>query len=184
MTAVVETGIPGCVELRPPVHRDARGRLVKPFHRPTLRDAGFELDLAELYYSVSRRDVVRGLHCQLPPHDHAKLVFCTGGAVYDVALDLRVGSPTYGEHRALTLSADDGNALYVPHGVAHGFCALSDDATLVYLVSSAHAPAHDGGVRWDSAGIAWPATDPTVSDRDRALPALADFASPFRYDGP
>jgi len=181
MFETVETTIPGVLELQPKVLRDSRGAFVKLFHKDVLEASGIETGIAEVYYSISEPDVVRGLHFQLPPHDHAKFVTCIAGAAFDVALDLRQGSPAFGRHHALTLSAELANMIYVPRGVAHGFCVTEGPATLLYMTTTVHAPEHDAGIRWDSAGIDWPVTDPVLSDRDRTLPALADFDSPFRY---
>ena len=105
------------------------------------------------------------------------------GEIFDAAVDLRVGSPTEGELITRTLDAVSGAALYLPPGLAHGFQALSAEAVVVYRVTSVHSPDHDGGIRWDSAGIDWPREDAIVSERDAALPALADFESPFRHGG-
>lgn len=181
MFETIETEIPGVLELQPKIHRDVRGAFVKLFHKDFLDATGLETGIAEIYYSVSETNVVRGLHFQLPPHDHAKFVTCTAGAAFDAALDIRRGSPTFGRHHALTLSAAQANIIYVPRGVAHGFCVTEGPATLLYLTTTVHAPEHDAGIRWDSAGIDWPVTEPVVSDRDRNLPALQDFESPFRY---
>lgn len=178
----VETTIPGCFELRPRVAADARGSFVKTFHRDTFAGLGLCTDWAEQFYSMSRRNVLRGLHFQLPPHDHAKLVYCPEGEVLDVGVDLRTGSPSYGQHIAIHLSSEAGNMLYLPAGLAHGFVALSEQALMVYNVSSVYAPAHDTGIRWDSCGIDWPVADPLVSDRDQQFPTLADFASPFVFE--
>lgn len=172
----------GCLELQLRVFEDARGRFVKVFHEEAFRAQGLETGFVEEYYSRSHRDVVRGLHFQLPPQDHVKLVYCVHGAVMDVVLDLRVGSPTYGEYATFELSADRANSLYIPRGMAHGFCALSDDAIMVYKVSSVYSAAHDAGVLWDSLDILWPTSAPIVSARDQSFPALADFVSPFRYE--
>ncbi|MBI5919131.1 MAG: dTDP-4-dehydrorhamnose 3,5-epimerase [Nitrosomonadales bacterium] len=172
----------GCLELQPRVFEDARGRFVKVFHEEAFRAQGLETGFVEEYYSSSHRHVVRGLHFQLPPQDHVKLVYCVHGAVMDVVLDLRVGSPTYGEYASFELSADRANSLYIPRGMAHGFCALSDDAIMVYKVSSVYSAEHDAGILWNSLDIPWPTSVPIVSARDQFFPALADFASPFRYE--
>src|SRR5581483_7390979 len=142
---------------------------------------GLRTDFAEEYYTVSHVRVLRGLHFQVPPHDHAKLVYCAAGRVLDVALDLRVGSPAFGRHVRAELSAADGNALYLPPGLAHGFYVLEAPALMVYNQTSVYAREHDAGVRWDSAGIPWPDADPILSDRDRSFPALADFRTPFVF---
>ena len=179
---ILDTSLPGCFQIQPVVRADERGSFTKVFHEEIFRSAGLRTDFAEEYYSVSRRGVLRGLHFQLPPHDHAKLIYCTQGKVLDAALDLRRGSPTYGRHLTLELSQEQGNMLYLPAGLAHGFYTLSEQATMVYKVTSVYAPQHDGGVLWDSAGIAWPDTGPVLSQRDREFSALADFDTPFQYE--
>lgn len=175
------SAIDGCFEVQPRVFSDARGRFVKVFHRVAFGDLGLATDFAEEYYSVSQCGVIRGMHFQTPPADHVKLVYCVQGEVFDVVLDLRVGSPTYGKTATFQLSAEQGNYVYIPSGMAHGFCATSETATLVYKVTSVYAPANDTGVRWDSIGVEWPAEAPLVSDRDAGLVSFADFVSPFVY---
>ena len=167
--------LPGCFELYPPVFDDVRGRFVKPFTRSALSALGVQRELAELYYSVSRDRVIRGLHLQVAPHGHEKLVFATAGAVIDVLLDLRAESPTKGRHVMVPLSAESGNAVLIAEGVAHGFCVPSGSATLLYAVTSEYAAEADTGVRWDSAGIDWPIDRPIVSERDAALPTMKEF---------
>lgn len=176
--------LPGVVELLPKLHRDERGDFIKTHHAPSFAALGLPFVLAEEYVTTSRHGVVRGLHLQTPPFEHAKIVYCAAGEALDVVLDVRLGSPAFGQHARFTLSAERGNVLYIPPGLAHGFCVTGESATLVYKVSSIHAPDHDTGVRWDSAGIDWPSTAPIVSARDKALPSLAAFVSPFRYTAP
>jgi dTDP-4-dehydrorhamnose 3,5-epimerase len=165
----------GAFVLRPTVHSDARGDFAKLYHAPYFDSLGLPFTLAESYVTHSHAGVLRGLHLQSPPHAHTKLVSCIAGRVFDVLLDLRADSPSYGAHECVTLDAAQGALIYIPPGIAHGFCTLDAPASLLYLVSSAHAPSHDTGVRWDSAGIDWPLATPLVSARDAALPALADF---------
>jgi dTDP-4-dehydrorhamnose 3,5-epimerase len=174
------TGIDGCYELRFVARPDRRGRFLKVFQSSALTeiDAGFEV--RELFFTWSARDVLRGLHFQLPPSDVAKLVFCLEGTVLDAVLDVRVGSPTFGEHRTVTLSAEAANAVLVPLGCAHGFVVRSDGALVGYAQSGELDPACDSGVLWSSAGIAWGVEAPTLSERDAALVPLAEFVSPFR----
>ena len=179
---LLDCKIPGCFEIIPNIHRDGRGSFVKTFHAPTFEKLGLCTDFVEEYYSVSHRGVIRGMHFQLPPHDHVKVVYCTSGTVMDVAVDLRKGSPAYGEHLVFELSAKKANMVYLPKGVAHGFCALSKSATMVYKVSTVYAPDSDSGIRWDSMGVDWPIENPIVSDRDSSFPALAEFDSPFVFD--
>ena len=131
--------------------------------------------------------VLRGLHFQRPPHAQAKLVRCVRGRIWDVAVDVRAGSPTYGRWVAAELSADNGLQLYVPIGFAHGFVTLEPAAEVEYKVSDFYDPACEGGLAWNDAalGLPWPlpAGGPVVSDKDRVLPDLAAFESPFDYDG-
>ena len=176
----IPTALPGCVELVPPVHRDARGRLVKPFESTALARHGLDGMVAEMFYTSSVRGVVRGLHFQCPPHGCAKVVTCVVGEVFDAVVDLRVDSPFYGRHQVVHLSGEIGNALAVPEGVAHGFQALTDGALVVYLQSRPFDASCDRGIHFESAGIPWPLAVTTVSERDRRHPPLSAFASPFR----
>ena len=182
MFEISESGIPGCVELRPVVRHDHRGRFVKTVHAGFFRDHGLACDFAEQSYSVSHRGVLRGLHFQAPPHALSKLVHCAAGAVFDVVVDLRRGSPTYGEHRAFTLSAAAANQLYIPPGLAHGYYATVDQSVVAYSTTAVHAPDCDQGIHWASVGAAWPGDAPILSGRDRDLPTLADFDSPFTFE--
>lgn len=176
--------IPGCYEISPKVIGDKRGRFVKIFHRDLFAEHGLSLDLAEEYYSESVRGVLRGLHFQTPPMDHVKLVYCIVGEAFDAVVDLRAGSPTYGQFATFHLTAQRGNAVYAPPGLAHGFCVTSEQAVLVYKVSSVHAPLHDAGILWNSAGIPWPAEQPIISERDLTFPTLKQYQTPFVYHPP
>jgi dTDP-4-dehydrorhamnose 3,5-epimerase len=174
--------LPGCVELRPTIHRDSRGSFAKPFHASTFEALGLATGWKELFYSASGRGVVRGLHFQVPPAAQAKLVCCLAGEVLDVVVDVRAGSPTYGCFDTFLLNGKDMRAVFVPEGCAHGFAALTDGAVVAYAVTHEHDPEHDTGLRWDSVpGIPWPFAMPTVSERDAALPAFESFTSPFTY---
>lgn len=172
------TAIPGCLELRPTPHQDHRGRFVKAFHTPTFDALGLRTDFKEAFHSTSHAGVLRGMHFQIPPCQHAKLVTCLTGGILDVVLDLRRASPTFGQAVGVELSAETGALLYVPEGCAHGF--LAREASLVhYSVTSEHAPDCDRGIRWDSFGFPWPVTEPILSARDQAFPALDAFSTPF-----
>lgn len=179
---IVPTDLPGCHVLRARVIADARGSFVKTFVEPEFAAAGLRTDWREEYFSSSLRNVVRGMHFQTPPADHAKMVFCVAGAVRDVVLDLRRGSPTYGDHRSFDLSADNGVGLYIPSGCAHGFLSVSAVSTMYYKVTSVHAPACDAGIAWNSFGFDWGIAVPLMSDRDRGHPALDAFDTPFVFD--
>ena len=177
-----ESGIiKGCFELIPRVLGDERGTFIKTFHMDVFASHGLETEFAEEYFTVSRKGVVRGLHFQIPPMEHVKLVYCVRGEVFDAVVDLRRGSPAYGQHESFRLSAEEGNMLYIPRGLAHGFCALTEDATMMYKVTSVYSPEHDSGILWNSAGIDWPSGDPVLSERDKGFVALKDYDSPFEY---
>lgn len=178
---IIHTQITGCYEIQTNIFTDERGVFVKTFHAEEFGSLGLCVDWKEQYYSTSNVNVLRGLHFQLPPYDHAKLVYCVAGVVEDVALDLRVGSPTYGKVVILELSAQKANMIYLPKGLAHGFYTRNGPAIMVYNVSSSYVPDADRGIRWDSAGINWSVHSPLLSDRDRKFPAFADFKSPFLF---
>jgi dTDP-4-dehydrorhamnose 3,5-epimerase len=183
MFAVEQCSIPGLRLLRPRIAGDSRGKFVKIMHAEFFAAHGLRWDFREQYYSVSRDRVLRGFHFQTPPMEHAKLVTCLSGRVMDVVVDLRRGSPRFGEHEIVELSEDNAAILYIPVGCGHGFLAQSPTAMLLYDVSSVYAPQHDTGVRWDSLGVAWPVADPIISARDSQLVPFADFDSPFEFNG-
>jgi dTDP-4-dehydrorhamnose 3,5-epimerase len=178
---LLTTRIPGCFEIEFVARKDSRGSFVKTFHATAFRELGLDAAFTESFYSTSSSGVVRGMHFQLPPSDGAKLVYCLQGAVLDVALDLRVGSPAFGEAVKFRLSQDLPAAAYIPRGVAHGFLATEGPATLVYAISSEYDPVLDTGVLWNSFGMDWPEASPMLSDRDRSFPPFAEFKSPFRF---
>lgn len=172
----------GCYNVHPKIFSDHRGKFVKIFHYDEFKKLGLESSFSEEYYSTSFKGVIRGLHFQLPPNDHTKIVFCVRGEVLDVLLDLRKGSPTYGKTATYVLSEEKGNFLYIPKGIAHGFCVLTSDATLVYKVSGVYHPKSDAGILWSSVQVAWPVSNPILSERDLSFPKLANFESPFKYE--
>ncbi|MCF2584141.1 dTDP-4-dehydrorhamnose 3,5-epimerase [Mitsuokella multacida] len=178
----LETTIPGCYELQPIIHKDARGCFVKFFHQTTFLEIGLPTDYKEEYYSISTKGVVRGLHFQIPPYDQDKIVFCPEGKVMDVAVDIRAGSPTYGKYYSFILDSNKGNMAFLPKGLAHGFCVLSESALMLYKVTSEYAPMYDMGILWNSAGIPWPVKKPILSRRDQDFVTLSQFESPFYYE--
>lgn len=176
---LVATELPGLQVIRPRIFQDARGSFVKTFHADQFRGLGLDFEPREEFFSTSAKGVLRGMHFQVPPAAHAKLVYCIAGSVLDVVLDLRKHSPTFGRSCARELSAASREMFFIPVGFAHGFLALDDGATMVYQTSTVHSPEHDAGVRWDSFGFDWPVKTPVMSERDQKFPALRDFASPF-----
>jgi dTDP-4-dehydrorhamnose 3,5-epimerase len=172
------TALAGVLLLENFVSHDKRGTFVKTFHANSFGADNLAIDFRESYYSVSHKDVIRGMHFQRPPHEHDKLVYVTQGRILDVIVDLRPDSPSYLQHVAIQLN-EHASSVYIPRGCAHGFLTLSDTATVIYNVTSVYEPSADAGIRWDSIGFNWPTRTPIVSDRDAAFSALADYQSPF-----
>jgi dTDP-4-dehydrorhamnose 3,5-epimerase len=182
---VTETALPGVLLLEPRVHRDERGYFLETWNAARYRAAGVPVDFVQTNHAHSRRGVLRGLHYQLA-HPQAKLVYAVAGEIFDVAVDVRRGSPTFGRWVGAALSARNHRQLFVPAGFAHGYCVVSASADVSYLCSDVYWPAGDRGVRWDdpAAGIAWPPGEKLVSAKDRALPLLAEAADLPLYDPP
>ena len=169
----------------PERHRDDRGFFAETYSRRKYSELGIDIEFVQDNHSLSRDfGTLRGLHFQAPPHAQAKLVRCGRGAIFDVAVDIRRGSPTYGEWKGYELTAENGNQLYVPVGFAHGFVTLMPDSEIVYKCSAYYAPETEGAVLWNDPdiGIDWATkADPILSDKDAAAPFLSDLESPFVY---
>ena len=175
---VVKELLTGCWLLESMRFEDARGRFVKSYHEEMYAQLGVKLDIREEFYSVSHKDVIRGMHFQLPPHALDKLVYCPQGAVCDVLLDLRAGSD-YGRVASAELSDKNCHLIFIPKGIAHGFRALDHESLMIYKTSTVHNPESDCGIRWDSFGFDWGVRQPCLSDRDQKHPPLASFITPF-----
>ncbi|MFC6221787.1 dTDP-4-dehydrorhamnose 3,5-epimerase [Hymenobacter artigasi] len=172
----------GLIEFTPRVFADDRGVFFETFCERLMAEAGADAQWVQDNQSNSKKGVLRGLHFQRPPHAQAKLVRVGQGRAFDVAVDLRRDSPTYGQHQMVELSASKANMLYIPAGFAHGFMALEDNTIFIYKCSDYYAPATEGGLRWDDADLAinWGTeVHPLVSGKDNELPAFKDFVSPF-----
>ena len=184
---ITSLDIPDVKILRPKKHRDARGFFSETWSRAALETAGIDIDFVQDNQSLSAaRGTVRGLHFQTPPHAQAKLLRVIRGAVFDVAVDLRRGSPSHGRHVSAVISAEEWNQILVPVGFAHGFMTLEPDTEVIYKVSGIYSPANDAGILWNDPdlGIAWPLdVEPVLSDKDRVQPRLRDFETPFTYEG-
>jgi dTDP-4-dehydrorhamnose 3,5-epimerase len=176
-----KTLIPGVIVIEPPVFSDQRGVFVKTFNREVLNDEKINFSVEESFYSVSKEHVIRGMHFQYPPMDHAKFVYCPSGKILDVILDIRKGSPTYGQFATVELSPENGKVVLIPSGCAHGFISLRDHSVTVYLQSSVRSAEHEAGVRFDSFGMDWRTIDPITSERDTLFPTLSELDSPFTY---
>ena len=178
---IEETVLPGVLILTPARHGDARGFFSESWNRRRLEEAGVHLpEFVQDNHSLSaKKGTLRGLHYQAPPHEQGKLVRCGRGALYDVAVDGRRGSPTYGQWVGAELSFENGRQLWVPPGFLHGFVTLQDDTEVVYKCTGYYDKAADGAVRWDSLGIDWGVAEPILSEKDRAAVPFAQWQSPF-----
>ena len=185
---IEETALRGVLILTPRRFDDVRGYFSEVWNRDTLRARGIDIDFVQDNHSLSRpTGTVRGLHFQSPPHAQDKLVRCGAGVVFDMAVDVRVGSPTYGKWVGVELSAENGRQLLIPRGFLHGFVTRAPNSELLYKCSDVYAPDCDGAVRFDDPDLAidWgidPATA-ILSDKDRKAQGFAGFKSPFTYEG-
>ncbi len=180
---VTKTDIEGVLIIEPRLFNDARGYFFESYNRKNYEEAGITADFVQDNEACSTRGVMRGLHFQRPPYAQAKLVRCVKGKVLDVAVDIRKGSPTYGQHVAVELSEENHRQFFIPRGFAHGFAVLSDTAVFQYKCDNYYHPEADGGIsiQDDTLGIDWQ-IDPAealLSDKDLRHPVLADFDSPF-----
>jgi len=173
--------ISGLFLIKPKKFEDTRGKFVKTFHLETLERNGLKTDFKESYYSISQKNVLRGMHFQTPPHDHLKLVYVPYGKIIDVVLDIRKSSPTYGESFEVELSGENAKVLIIPKGLAHGFKSLEDNTNVTYMQTSGYAPESDGGIKFDSFGYDWGFTDAKMSERDLGFEGFDTFESPFVY---
>ena len=181
MTTITPLAIPEVLLITPKRHGDARGWFSETWSRQSLAAAGLEADFVQDNQAFNaRKGTIRGLHFQQAPHPQAKLVRALRGAIYDVAVDIRPGSPTFGRWVAAELTAERGEQLFVPRGFAHGYCTLTDDCELFYKVDGLYAPQTEGGVAWNDPDLAipWPLDgDPLLSDKDQVLPRLKDLGA-------
>ena len=170
----LQTRLPGVVIVEPDVFRDARGFFLETFHAARYREGGIAYDFLQDNHSRSVRGTLRGLHAQrLRPQ--GKLVRAVQGEIFDVAVDIRPGSPTFGKWEGARLSAESFRQIFIPPGFAHGFCVLSETAEVEYKCTDFYDPKDEIGARWDSAGIDWPIERPLLSPKDVALPTLAEL---------
>jgi len=180
------TDLPGVLIITPRVFQDARGFFFESYNAEQFKARGIETIFVQDNHSQSTRGTLRGLHFQLPPMTQDKLVRCSRGAIWDVAVDIRVGSPTFGRWVGVELSAGNFRQIYVPSGFAHGFCVLSDEAEVLYKTSAVYSATHERGIAWDdpAIGVAWPIAEPLLSDRDRRAESLAGYlaGTPFVYE--
>jgi dTDP-4-dehydrorhamnose 3,5-epimerase len=171
----LETAIPGVVVVEPTVHRDARGFFLESYHQARYRENGIPERFVQDNHSRSRKGTLRGLHAQWP-NPQGKLVRCVEGVIWDVTVDVRKGSPSFGKHVGEELSAENFRQVYAPPGLLHGFCVLSDVAQVEYKCTTAYDPDGDFSVRWDDPelAIAWPLDAPILSEKDANAPLLRE----------
>ena len=182
MEVLKESKIPGCFLLKPKIFMDERGTLVKPYHSESFKELGLENEYKEELIVTSIKGVIRGLHFQLPPVPQTKVVSCVNGRILDAVLDIRRGSPTYGEWDSFILDDQNNYVLYVPEGLAHGYAVYKENTIVCYRMSNIFAPKLDGGVRWDSADIDWGIKDPVLSEKDRSLIPFYQLNTSFIYE--
>ena len=172
----IPTKIPDVLLIKPKIYKDSRGIFMETFKASEFADAGINAEFIQDNQSRSVKGVLRGLHYQLPPAAQAKLVRCLTGKIFDVAVDIRKNSATFGQWVGAALSAETGEMLYIPEGFAHGFLTLSETADVLYKVSGNYSPQHERGIIWNDVGIGidWPETDVLLSEKDEMNPGLED----------
>lgn len=177
------TRIADVLVIEPRVFRDERGFFMETYKRSEFAAHGICEQFVQCNQSRSARGILRGLHFQKPPKAQGKLVRAVSGAIFDVAVDLRKGAPTYGQWIGVELTAANNKMLYAPAGFAHGFCVVSAEADIAYMTSDEYAPAQEFGIAWDDPdlNIAWPVSSPQLSERDRRWPCLRDSDTGFVY---
>lgn len=180
----IDTTLQDTFLLEPVVHGDHRGFFVESYNKATFQQLGIDIDFVQDNHSLSATPgTLRGMHYQLEPKAQTKLVRATRGAIYDVIVDIRKGSPTYGKWQGFVLSAENKRQLLVPKGFAHGFCTITPDAEVQYKVDELYSPEHDAGIAWDDETLAidWPMSNVVLSDKDSKLPKLAYAQNNFTY---
>lgn len=178
---VTTTEIEGLLIIDPKVFADDRGYFFESYNKQIFEESGIYEDFVQDNQSLSQQGVLRGLHFQKPPHAQAKLVSVIQGSVLDVAVDIRKGSPTYGQYYALILSSENKKMFFIPSGFAHGFLTLEDDTIFSYKCSSQYAKESEGSLKWDDPDLAieWGIKNPILSEKDKFAPNFSDFNSPF-----
>ena len=176
---LIKTEFEGLFLIKHKVFEDQRGLFIKTYNQDQFKDLGIDLKIKERYFSVSHKNVIRGMHFQLPPDDHIKLVNVIQGSILDVVLDLRKNSKTYGKYFSVSLNVKDGMTIYIPRGFAHGFLAKEDNSVVEYNQTTGYNANSDSGIRYDSFGFDWANSFPIISSRDLEFPEFKSFNSPF-----
>ncbi len=158
---------------------DDRGKFLKLFNYDFFKNEKLNTDFKEFYYSISKKDVIRGMHFQVPPYHHVKLVYVSHGRILDVVIDLRRSSPAYKKYFAIELNDVNGRYLYIPEGFAHGFLSLENETIVNYAQTSCYSKVHDSGILYNSFEFDWGLKNPILSERDLVFEELNNFKSPF-----
>lgn len=176
---ITETAFSGVYIIDNFYQSDVRGNFVKLYNQEAFHEMGLDVELREIYYSTSQKGVIRGMHFQLPPHEHDKIVHVIKGSVMDVLVDLRKTSLHFKKVLEIHLTGDQPKSIFIPRGIAHGFKCLEDDTVMLYQVTSGYHPECDTGIAWNSIEYDWAVADPIISERDNSLISLKEFESPF-----
>ena len=172
---LTELNLAGCYQIKMASSHDDRGSFYKYFMESAFKKIAPDFSIKEMYFSISKKNVIRGMHFQKKPHEHAKIVYCSLGEIDDVILDLRSRSVTYGMYQKIRLRAESETAIYMPPGIAHGFCSLAELNMVHYGVTSEYESKSDVGIRWDSFGCEWGVVNPIISNRDSKLPSFLNI---------
>ena len=176
---VTPTNLHGLFVIEPKTFTDRRGSFTKVFREDLLENHGLKTDFQESYYSVSSKGVIRGMHFQVPPAAHSKLVYVNQGSILDVVLDIRRNSPTFGQHYKLKIRSNSLTYMYIPMGCAHGFLSLENNTVVTYLQTSSYNQECDKGINYNSFGMDWNITSPIISERDISFVDFKKFKTPF-----
>jgi len=176
---IEDTFIPGLKLIHLDKFIDIRGSFLKVFNEDYFAENGLETDFKESYYSISHKNVIRGMHFQVSPAEHTKLVYLNSGSIVDVILDIRKNSPTYGQHFTINLNCDKPILVYIPVGCAHGFLSLEDNTMVTYMQTSCYNKSCDMGIKYNSFGMEWDIENPIVSNRDLSFPGFSDTKYEF-----
>jgi dTDP-4-dehydrorhamnose 3,5-epimerase len=178
---LMKTTLDGLCVLEPKIFEDNRGKFIKTFTDEFFKENGLDIYIKETYYSISNKNVIRGMHFQTPPFDHIKIVYVPSGSIVDVVVDLRKDSPTYGKYFNIELSSTNGKVLIIPKGLAHGFKSLENNTNVTYMQTTSYAPDNDDGINYNSFGFDWECDKPSSSQRDLEFKNLEEFITPFVF---
>lgn len=177
---ILKTELDGLLIVQHKLYEDNRGKFLKTYNSIIFQELGINLDVRERYFSVSKKNVIRGMHFQTPPKEHIKLVTVIQGKILDVVLDIRKSSSSFGEYFTAEVSADDNKTIYIPEGFAHGFKTLQDNTIVEYNQTSEYSTEHDEGILFNSFGYDWDIVNPIVSERDLGFTHFRNYTSPFK----